>query len=114
MSNDSMNLEFGLETFGDRSKDAAGEYVSYPQVIRDVVEEGKLADRVGVDFFGIGEHHRDDFAVSAPDVVLTAIAVAAAAAAATGTAELAGTGERRPSISRRTSRVSRSIFNASS
>jgi probable LLM family oxidoreductase len=70
----SGSLEFGLETFGDRSKDAAGEYVSYPQVIRDVVEEGKLADRVGVDFFGIGEHHRDDFAVSAPDVVLTAIA----------------------------------------
>lgn len=70
----SGSLEFGLETFGDRSKDAAGEYVSYPQVIRDVVEEGVLADTVGVDFFGIGEHHRDDFAVSAPDVVLTAIA----------------------------------------
>ncbi len=74
MSNDSIDLEFGLETFGDRSKESSGEYVSYPQVIRDVVEEGVLADRVGVDFFGIGEHHRDDFAVSAPDVVLTAIA----------------------------------------
>jgi len=70
----SGRLEFGLETFGDRSKNDAGEYVSYPQVIRDVVEEGILADTVGVDFFGIGEHHRDDFAVSAPDVVLTAIA----------------------------------------
>jgi len=68
------DLEFGLETFGDRSKTAAGEYVSYPQVIRDVVAEGTLADEVGVDFFGIGEHHRDDFAVSAPDIVLTAIA----------------------------------------
>jgi alkanesulfonate monooxygenase SsuD/methylene tetrahydromethanopterin reductase-like flavin-dependent oxidoreductase (luciferase family) len=43
-------------------------------VIRDVVEQGVLADRVGVDFIGVGEHHRPDFAVSAPDVVLAGIA----------------------------------------
>jgi probable LLM family oxidoreductase len=43
-------------------------------VIRHVVEEGVLADQVGVDFLGIGEHHRDDFAVSSPEMVLAAIA----------------------------------------
>ena len=44
------------------------------QVIRDVVEEAVLADRLGVDFIGVGEHHRDDFAVSSPEMVLAAIA----------------------------------------
>ena len=45
-----------------------------PEVIRNVIDEGVLADRVGLDFFGVGEHHRDDFAISAPDVALAAIA----------------------------------------
>jgi probable LLM family oxidoreductase len=67
-------LELGLDTFGDVTEDADGRAVPQPQVIRDVVEEGVLADQVGLDFFGVGEHHRPDFAVSAPDVVLTAIA----------------------------------------
>ena len=66
-------LQFGLNTFGDVSHDAEGRTVSYPQVIRDVVEQGVLADRVGIDVFAIGEHHRDDFSVSAPDVILAAI-----------------------------------------
>ena len=52
MSIDSMNLEFGLETFGDRSKDAAGEYVSYPQVIRDVVVPSALPET----FSQLAEH----------------------------------------------------------
>jgi probable LLM family oxidoreductase len=67
-------VELGLDTFGDRTVDAQGEPVPYPQVIRDVVAQAELADRVGVDFFGVGEHHRDDFAISAPEVVLAAIA----------------------------------------
>lgn len=46
----------------------------YAQVIRDVVEQAVLAEQVGVDSFGIGEHHRDDFAVSAPEIVLAAVA----------------------------------------
>ena len=46
--------------------DAAGELLSQAQVIRNVVAEGVLADEVGIDFFGVGEHHREDFAVSAP------------------------------------------------
>ena len=67
-------LQLGLDTFGDVSADADGHSVDYPQVIRNVVAEAVLADRVGVDFFGVGEHHRDDFAVSAPEIVLAAIA----------------------------------------
>jgi probable LLM family oxidoreductase len=67
-------LELGLDTFGDVTRGADGAPTSYPQVIRDVIEEGVLADQVGVDFFGIGEHHRDDFSISAPDVVLAALA----------------------------------------
>ncbi|WP_024287932.1 LLM class flavin-dependent oxidoreductase [Cellulomonas sp. KRMCY2] len=66
-------VTFGLDTFGDITVDRAGEPVPASQVIRDVVEQGTLADRVGVDHFSVGEHHRDDFAVSAPDVVLAAI-----------------------------------------
>jgi probable LLM family oxidoreductase len=69
-----MTVELGLDTFGDRTVDADGDATPYPQVIRDVVAEGELADRVGVDFFGVGEHHRDDFAISAPEVVLAAVA----------------------------------------
>jgi probable LLM family oxidoreductase len=68
------SLELGLHTFGDVTADAGGAPLSQAQVIRDVVAEGVLADAVGLDFFGVGEHHRDDFAVSAPDVVLAAVA----------------------------------------
>jgi probable LLM family oxidoreductase len=67
-------LELGLDTFGDVTKDAGGQLLSHAEVIRNVVEEAVLADQLGVDFFGVGEHHRADFAVSAPDVVLAAIA----------------------------------------
>ena len=67
-------LELGLDTFGDVTLADDGSTVSQPQVIRDVVEEGVLADSVGVDFIGIGEHHRAEFAVTTPDVVLAAIA----------------------------------------
>lgn len=67
-------VEFGLDTFGDVEVDGDGNRIPYAQVIRNVVEQAALADRVGVDFFGIGEHHRDDFAISSPEVVLGAIA----------------------------------------
>ena len=68
------DLELGLHTFGDVTSNAAGALESQAQVIRQVVAEGVLADQLGLDFFGVGEHHREDFAVSAPDVVLSAIA----------------------------------------
>ena len=67
-------VAFGLDTFGDTSVDRDGAPVPHAQVIRDVVEQAVLADRVGVNAFGVGEHHRPDFAVSAPDVVLAGIA----------------------------------------
>ncbi|ROS20798.1 putative LLM family oxidoreductase [Rathayibacter sp. PhB127] len=67
-------IKFGVDTFGDVTAAADGTLLSHGQVLRDVVEEGVLADEVGLDFFGVGEHHRADFAVSAPDVVLAAIA----------------------------------------
>ncbi|MBX3068154.1 MAG: LLM class flavin-dependent oxidoreductase [Microbacteriaceae bacterium] len=69
-----MELELGLDTFGDVTNDADGHPLSQAQSIRNLVEEAVLADTLGVDFFGVGEHHRDDFAVSAPEVVLAAIA----------------------------------------
>ncbi|WP_239437370.1 LLM class flavin-dependent oxidoreductase [Arthrobacter alpinus] len=68
------NFELGLDTFGDVTLDANGVPKSAAQVIRDVVEQAVLADKLGLDYFGVGEHHRDDFAVSAPDMVLSAIA----------------------------------------
>src|SRR5215216_5022209 len=67
-------LELGLDTFGDVTYDADGRLLPQAQVIRNVVEEAVLADQLGLDFFGVGEHHRDDFAVSAPEVLLAAIA----------------------------------------
>jgi len=70
----SNSLEFGLDTFGDVTENAAGETQSYAQVIRNLVDQAVLADELGVDFIGIGEHHRDDFAVSSPEMVLAAIA----------------------------------------
>jgi probable LLM family oxidoreductase len=68
-----QHLELGLDTFGDVTRGVDGVVVSYPQVIRNVIEEAVLADSLGVDFFGIGEHHRSDFAVSSPEMVLAAI-----------------------------------------
>lgn len=68
------NVELGLDTFGDVTVDAQGRRTSDAQVIRDVVAEAVLADEVGVDFIGVGEHHRADFAVSSPETVLAAIA----------------------------------------
>ena len=67
-------IELGLDTFGDVTVDAEGRLLPQGRVLRDVLAEGELADRVGVDFFGVGEHHRPDFAISAPEVLLAAIA----------------------------------------
>ena len=67
-------FEFGLDTFGDVTRDRSGSVRSQAQVLRDVVEEAVLAEQVGIDAFGVGEHHRPDFAISAPEVMLAAIA----------------------------------------
>lgn len=67
---------FGLDTFGDMTLDEQGNPLSAGQVIRNIVEQAKLADELGLNNFNVGEHHRDDFAVSAPDTVLAGIATA--------------------------------------
>jgi probable LLM family oxidoreductase len=71
-----MSVEFGLDTFGDVTVGLDEAPVSQAQVIRNLVAEAVLADELGIDFIGVGEHHRVDFAVSAPEVVLAGIATA--------------------------------------
>ncbi|HNA98058.1 MAG TPA: LLM class flavin-dependent oxidoreductase [Marmoricola sp.] len=65
---------FGVDTFGDVALRADGTPTPYPEAIREVVAEAIVCEQHGLDYFGIGEHHRPDFAVSAPDMVLAAIA----------------------------------------
>ena len=67
-------IRFGLDTFGGITVDDAGKPSSAGQVIRDLVAQGVLADQLGIHAFNIGEHHREDFAVSAPDTILAALA----------------------------------------
>ncbi|HUQ41928.1 MAG TPA: Atu2307/SP_0267 family LLM class monooxygenase [Candidatus Limnocylindrales bacterium] len=68
-------MELGLYTFGELTPDAkTGTTVSPQQRLQDLCEEIELADQLGLDVFGVGEHHRPDFVVSAPPVVLAAAA----------------------------------------
>jgi probable LLM family oxidoreductase len=68
-------LELGLFSFGDYAPELFGEeHLSPARRLTNLVEEIVLADQVGLDFFGVGEHHRPDFLVSAPVVVLAAAA----------------------------------------
>jgi probable LLM family oxidoreductase len=67
-------MEFGLDTFGDVTAGPDGRLNSQAQVIREVIEQAALADSLGIEAFGVGEHHWPDFAISAPEVVLGAIA----------------------------------------
>jgi len=68
-------VELGIYTFAELTPDpATGRTVTPHQRLRDLVEEIELADQVGLDVFGVGEHHRPDFAASAPAVVLAAAA----------------------------------------
>ena len=68
------HIELGLDTFGDITVDAAGAPLSQAESLRNVVTQAVLADALGIDAFGVGEHHRPDFSISAPEVVLAAIA----------------------------------------
>jgi len=65
---------FGLDTFGDVPVDDNGTLMSYGAAIRQVVEEAVLADKLGIDAIALGEHHRFEYAISAPDTVLAGIA----------------------------------------
>ena len=67
-------MELGVYTFAELTPDASGgPTVSAEQRLRDLLEEAELADQVGLDVFGVGEHHRPDFAVSTPAVALAAV-----------------------------------------
>lgn len=68
-------MDLGIYTFGDFGKDPkTGHQVSAQDRIRELIEEAELADQVGLDIFGLGEHHREEFVVSSPPVVLAAAA----------------------------------------
>jgi probable LLM family oxidoreductase len=69
-----VSLELGIDTFGDVTAGPDGVPLSQAQVLRNVVEEAVLDYSLGIDFIGVGEHHRADFAISAPEVLLAAIA----------------------------------------
>jgi hypothetical protein len=73
---DVSQIEFGIDSFGDRPRDDQGETVSHAQAIRAVVTEAVLADQIGIDVVALGEHHRPEFAISSPETVLAGIATA--------------------------------------
>jgi probable LLM family oxidoreductase len=67
-------ISLGLDTFGDVSHDPDGQPQTMDAVLREVLDQATLADEIGIDFIGLGEHHRPDFAISSPEIVLAAIA----------------------------------------
>jgi probable LLM family oxidoreductase len=68
-------VELGIYTFGELTPDLqTGRQLAPAERMRDLLEEVELADRLGLDMFGVGEHHRLDYIVSAPAVVLAAAA----------------------------------------
>ncbi len=69
-------VELGISTFGETTPlEGTGQTYTHDERIRQLVAEIELADKVGLDVYGIGEHHREDFAVSAPEIVLAAGAI---------------------------------------
>ncbi|WP_421940699.1 LLM class flavin-dependent oxidoreductase [Pedobacter sp.] len=67
-------MELGIGMFGDLQVSASGEIQPAQQRLQEIIEEIKLMDEVGLDFYGIGEHHRPDYAVSSPEIILAAAA----------------------------------------
>ncbi|MEI5007127.1 LLM class flavin-dependent oxidoreductase [Streptomyces sp. PmtA] len=68
------DTDFGLDTFGDVPEDDSGSPVSDARAIRQVLDEAVLAEEIGVDVIALGEHHRPEYAISAPETVLAGIA----------------------------------------
>lgn len=70
-----MTIELGISSFGETTPlEKTAQTYSHDERIRQLVAEIELADQVGLDVYGIGEHHREDFAVSAPEIVLAGAA----------------------------------------
>lgn len=74
MKNETQSLSFGLDSFGDLPTDDNGKLFSHASAIRQVIAEAVLADEVGIDAIALGEHHRSEFSISSPEMVLAAIA----------------------------------------
>lgn len=74
MAKNTKKYEFGLDSFGDLPTKSDGKLMNHAEAIRQVVKEAVLADKLGVDVIGLGEHHRSDYAISSPEMVLAAIA----------------------------------------
>lgn len=73
---DVSQIEFGIDSFGDRPRNDRGVIASHAEAIRATVTEAVLADQVGVDVVALGEHHRPEYAISTPETVLAGIATA--------------------------------------
>ena len=71
-----IDVDFGLDTFGDVPSDETGAPVSHARSIRQLVDEAVMADELGVDVFTVGEHHRPEYSVSSPETVLAGLATA--------------------------------------
>src|SRR6188768_2838597 len=67
-------MELGIGMFGDLHINKNGETQPAGQRLKELIEEIKLMDEVGLDFYGIGEHHRPDYAVSTPEIIIAAAA----------------------------------------
>ncbi|SYV97473.1 Limonene 1,2-monooxygenase, partial [Mycoplasmopsis edwardii] len=69
-------VELGISTFGETTiLEKTGKAISHDERIRNMIEEVELADKVGLDVYAVGEHHREDFAISSPEMILAAGAV---------------------------------------
>src|SRR4051795_8926465 len=71
-----MTFELGVYSFGNTPRTADGEYGSTAQAIRDLLEAVRLAEEVGLDFFGFGEHHTRSMPLSSPTALVNAAAAA--------------------------------------
>ena len=67
-------MELGISMFGDIHVNEQGVQEPTGDRLKQMIEEIKLMDELGIDFFGIGEHHRHEYAVSAPEIILAAAA----------------------------------------
>src|SRR4026207_1607483 len=67
-------MELGIGMFGDLHIDKSGTIQPAGQRLKELIEEIKLMDETGLDFYGIGEHHRPDYAVSTPEIIIAAAA----------------------------------------
>lgn len=68
------SLQFGIDTFGDLPVDDNGKLMTHAAAVRQVIDEAVLADKLGIDTIGVGEHHRSEYSISSPETVLAGIA----------------------------------------